>query len=342
MSVVGWDIGGVNMKVARIREGAVEHAISEPFAIQYRRNDLPHLIARLAAEMQSTDETLHAVTMTGELSQLFRTKREGVTSILDAVAEVLPATRTRIYSVDGRFLTSEEARSEPLKVAASNWSATARMVARSHPDAILIDVGTTTTDIIPVVEGALAADGASDVERLRASELLYLGALRTPIEAITHEVPIRGGWAGVSAEGFAIAGDVFLWLGDLDPRDYTVESPDRRPATRHFAGERIARMVCADREQLTDDDITIIADHVAEAALTRIATCLAKVQDRHPRIPIAVTTGLGEFLAVRAAQRLGLRVTPLSLRLGVHAARLAPAAAVALLLEEHAVETTDA
>jgi probable H4MPT-linked C1 transfer pathway protein len=333
-AIIGWDIGGVNTKVARVEHGTVSGAASEPFEIQYRRADLSTLIARLAAEMGSGDDTQHVVTMTAELSQLFRTKREGVWSVLDAVAEALTEPRVRIYAVDGRFLTLDEARREPIAAAASNWAATARVVARTHSDAILIDVGTTTTDIVPITGGDITALGLTDADRLRESELVYLGALRTAVEAISQEVPFRGGWAGVSAEAFAIAGDIYVWLGDLDPADYTVHTPDRRPPTRHFARERIARVICADCEQLADEEITAIAEHVAEAAITRVATAIARVQDRHPRIPIAVTTGLGEFLATRAARRLGLRVSSLAARLGPAAARLAPAAAVALLLEE--------
>src|SRR2546430_10215953 len=48
----------------------------------------------------------------------------------------------------------------------------------------------------------------SDVERLREGELVYTGALRTPVEAIAPTVPVGGRPTGVSAEGFALAGDV--------------------------------------------------------------------------------------------------------------------------------------
>jgi probable H4MPT-linked C1 transfer pathway protein len=162
---------------------------------------------------------------------------------------------------------------------------------------------------------------------------VYLGALRTPVEAITHEVPLGGAAAGVSAEGFALAGDVHLWRGDLDPRDYTVPTPDGRPATREFARERLARVVCADRETIDDGGIDAIAEHVAEAQVARIAAALTRVRERQPGIAVAVTAGLGDFLAERAARRVGLEVAPLARTLGLDAARYAPAAAVALLLE---------
>jgi probable H4MPT-linked C1 transfer pathway protein len=333
-AIVGWDIGGVNTKVALVRAGVIHATRSEPFEIQHRGDDLAALLRELAVAIGAPDDARHAVTMTAELSQRFRTKREGVEVVLDAVGGAFPAASSFVYTVDGRFLPPDEARREPLAVAASNWAATARIVARSHPDAVLVDVGTTTTDIVPIVEGRVAAAGFTDADRLRESELLYLGALRTPVEAIVHEVPFRGGSAGVSAEAFAIAGDVHRWRGELAEHDYTVPTPDRRPVAREFLRERLARIICADREQLSDEELSAIAEHVAESSVARIAGCIARVIDRHPRIPLAVTTGLGDFLATRAARRLGLHVTPLAAHVGADAARLAPAAAVALLLAD--------
>src|SRR2546425_10667130 len=176
--------------------------------------------------------------MTAELSQLFRTKREGVAFVLDAVTRTFPDGLVRVYAGGGRWRTADEARSERLAGAAATWAATARLVARPFPDCVLIDVGSTTTDIIPVVEGAPAAVGRTDPERLREGELVYTGALRTPAEAIASSVPFQGRPSGVSAEGFALAGDVHLWRGQLAPADYSVPTPDGRPATRGLAGGR--------------------------------------------------------------------------------------------------------
>ena len=131
----------------------------------------------------------HAVTMTAELSQAFRTKREGVHFVLDHVLAAFPDALVRVHTVDGRFIDAAAARAEPLAVAASNWAATARLVAQTWPDAVLIDIGSTTTDITPIVGGVIAARGRSDPERLREGELVYSGALRTPAEAIAPTVP---------------------------------------------------------------------------------------------------------------------------------------------------------
>lgn len=328
---MGWDIGGVNTKVARPSETGAIAARSRPFELQRDPAGLRAVLTELASAVGAKAGDRHAVTMTAELSQLFRTKREGVAFVLDAVAAALPERQVRVYTVDGRFLAIDAARREPLAVAAANWAATARLVARTHPDAILVDVGSTTTDVVPIAGGRVAARGRTDPERLREGELVYTGVLRTPAEAIAQAIRLDGAWTGVSAEGFALAGDVHVWRGALAPADYTVPTPDGRPATREFAGERLARVVCADRDLLDDAAIGAIADALAAAQIERIAAALARVRARHPAIELAVVTGLGDFLAEAAARQAGLHSTHLAATLGA-AARCAPAAAVALLL----------
>jgi (4-(4-[2-(gamma-L-glutamylamino)ethyl]phenoxymethyl)furan-2-yl)methanamine synthase len=335
---VGWDIGGVNTKVARAAGGRVLAARSQPFELQRAPDALVPLLARLARDVGARDGEPHAVTMTAELSQMFRTKREGVRFVLDAVAAALPGATVRVFAVDGRWLAPDEAAREPLAVAAANWAASARMVARAHPDCVLVDVGTTTADVIPVVGGRVAALGRTDPERLQSGELVYTGALRTPVEAVTHAVPLPGGEAGVSAEGFALVGDAHLWLGDLAPADYTVPTPDGRAASREGAGERLARVVCADRELLDDAAITAIARHVAEMQTLAVARAITRVRERQRpehRPDTAVVTGLGAFLAMAAARRAGIaRIVRLADEHDDAVARSTPAAAVAMLLGE--------
>ena len=55
-----------------------------------------------------------------------------------------------------------------------------------HPDALLIDVGSTTADVVPIVAGRVAATGRNDLERLQAGELVYTGVLRTNLAAIAR------------------------------------------------------------------------------------------------------------------------------------------------------------
>ena len=128
-----------------------------------------------------------AVTITAELSDAFRTKREGITFVLDAIQAALPKTELNIFGLDGQFHAPATAYEQPMLVAAANWLATALLVARDFTDCLLVDIGSTTTDIIPIRGGRVLAEGRNDPERLRQSELLYTGALRTPICAIVPQ-----------------------------------------------------------------------------------------------------------------------------------------------------------
>jgi (4-(4-[2-(gamma-L-glutamylamino)ethyl]phenoxymethyl)furan-2-yl)methanamine synthase len=333
MATVGWDIGGVNTKAARVVDGAVRAICSRPYELQRDPRALAPVLRELCAELGASAADRHAVTMTAELSQMFRTKREGVSFVLDAVDAAFPSGEIHVFTVHGQFVSSSQARLEPLRVAAANWAATAQQMSASHRDVLLIDIGTTSTDIIPIVGGRVAAEGLTDPARLVSGELVYTGAVRTPAEALASHVPLHGQMAGVSAEGFALAGDVHVWRGDLMPSDYTSPTPDGRPPARLYAGERLARVVCADREMLDEGAISIIADALADAQVERIAAAIARVVAGHPSLRTAVVTGLGAFIGARAARAAGLDVVLLAESLGDAAARCAPAASVALLLE---------
>lgn len=335
MPVVGWDIGGVNTKVAYVRDRRVVSVLGRPYEIQRDPHALVPLLRQMLREVGGADAMPHAVTMTAELSQIFRTKREGVHFVLHALETAFSTASINVYTVDGRFLSPADARQRPLAVAAANWAATARAIAVHHPNALLVDIGTTTTDLVPIVGGEVVAVGTTDPERLMSAELVYTGALRTPAEAIASYVPLGDALASVSAEGFALAGDVHVWRGDLDPADYTCPTPDGRPTTREFAGERLARVVCADREMLDEAAITRLADALARAQTRSIRAAIQRVLEPHPSIRVAVVTGLGAFLGVGAARALNLDVVPLSQELGEAGARCAPAVAVALLLEQN-------
>jgi hypothetical protein len=331
--ILGWDIGGVHTKAAAV-EGAACRTASIPFEIQRDPRGLSSVLRDLIQILGAADT--HAVTMTAELSRAFRTKREGVGFVLDALAAAAPGVEIHVYTTEGRFVTPEVARAAPLAAAASNWLATASLVARTVSDCLLIDIGSTSTDIIPILNGQVAAAGRTDPERLLSGELVYTGALRTPAEALVSRVPLWNGAARTAAEGFAVTGDAHLWLGRLQPADWSTATPDGRPAERAFAGDRLARLVCGDREMLDDAAVDGIAHAIADAQVRAVADGIAQVRGRadvRHAARRAIVTGLGDFIAADAARLAGLEVCHLSERLGA-AARVAPAVAVAMLLAD--------
>ena len=336
MIVLGWDIGGSNTKVCRVEPGGLAASISRPFEVRHAPQELVPFLRRLTAEVAGGEAVgAHAVTMTAELSRVFLTKREGVAFVLDAVEAAFGVTNVQVFTVDGAFITPAQARRDPLRVAAANWMATASLVSRTQPDAVLVDIGSTTTDIIPIVGARVVAEGRTDLERLASGELLYTGAVRTPVEALAADVCVHGRHYTLAAEGFATSADVHLWRGDLVPGDVTGGTADGRPATRDCAGDRLARALCADRELMDDDAVGELADALAGAQTNRVAAAIDRVAARHPAIRHAVVAGIGAFIAARAARAAGFEVRELAEAQGDGGSRCAPAAAVGLLLQDH-------
>jgi (4-(4-[2-(gamma-L-glutamylamino)ethyl]phenoxymethyl)furan-2-yl)methanamine synthase len=313
--VIGLDVGGANTKAAVVHGDGRVQIVSEPFEVWREPEALTDAIASVVARL-GLDRSPVALTTTAELVDVFPGKREGVRYVLEATRRALPGRRLRVITTAGELVDLEEARAAPLRCAAANWMATALLVARSLPDAILVDCGGSTTDVIPIAAGEVAARGRTDLERLLHDELVYTGALRTNIAAVLSKVPIGGEPCPVSSELFAISADAHLLRGSVTSEQCTCTFPDGRGTSLPEARSRLARVVCADPEQLAEDDLEAIAAAVEEAQVSSIAAALERVAARLPagasaKLPAGVpvvAVGVGAFLARAAAQRCRLPV----------------------------------
>jgi probable H4MPT-linked C1 transfer pathway protein len=343
VNVVGLDIGGANTKISFIKaeDGNVKtvKVFCEYFPIWKRRIDeLAPLLRNLRSKVAgSVGLDAVGVTMTAELSDAFQTKREGVNSILNSVEEAFRGVEILVLDVDANLISCEDARSKPLRVASANWVATGWMVSKIFSNCIVIDVGSTSTSIIPIVNGRIVAEGKNDLEKLINGELVYTGTLRTNIAAIVNSVPVRGRFARVSSELFATSGDVHIVLGNIGVEDYTTDTADGRGRSRVEALARLARVVCADIEMLSEDEIVDIARYVYHKQVEQICDGLRQVYDRikgltGPGITIVVT-GLGRrVLAYKAAQEAGFKnIVDLGEILGPDVALASPCVGVALM-----------
>jgi probable H4MPT-linked C1 transfer pathway protein len=274
-----------------------------PFEVWKRPEDLPLAIGSIAAILPPSSAT--ALTMTAELCDCYPTKRVGVNAVVDAVLQALPGRSLAIWGIDGAFHTVGEIRENPLLAAAANWLALAQLAARLAPEdaAILIDIGSTTTDLVPMARGTVAARGRSDTERLQTGELVYAGVRRTPIHALATELPVRGVPTGLAAELFASTLDVYLTLGDTASNPLDLSTADGRPATVEAAHDRLARMVGADREGFSADDareFAMAADRCLTDRLVRVAERACRATIGRPAV--AIIAGSGDFLAARVAR----------------------------------------
>jgi probable H4MPT-linked C1 transfer pathway protein len=333
LSSLALDIGGANLKAA----DGLGYASIRPFALWRQPGRLAEELAQLICASPPCERI--AVTMTGELADCFATKADGVRQILAAVTEAAGSRTVAVYQSNGEFTSVCDAASKPVLVAAANWHALASFAGRFVPDAagLLIDIGSTTTDIIPLADGHAGARGHSDLDRLFTGELVYTGVARSPVCAITSHLPYRAEWYPVAQEMFATTRDAYLMLNEL-PEDFgDTETADHRPATREGARARLARMFCADTTVYRDADAVEAARAIREKQVEIVAAAVSKVLARFERqLSTVIFSGEGEFLARRAIQHAKVTAPQIALcdKLGPALSRCAPAHALAVLARE--------
>ncbi len=333
MRWLGLDIGGANIKVADGQGYAAKYS----FCLWRESDRLADKLRTVVAESPPCDRV--AVTMTGELADCFATRTEGVQFILQAVQQATDGRPVRVYLVDGRFVAPAAAQTEALRAAAANWHALARFACRWVPSGcgLLIDIGSTTTDLIPLRNGRVETGCLTDTDRLLAGQLVYSGVERSPICGLVDRVPYRGRECPVMHEWFATTLDVYLLLGDINETAASRHTADGRPATKAAARVRLARMIGYPEPEFHHRDALAIARRVAQVQQERLATALRQVTSAMEEPPeVVVLSGEGEFLARRVLAQVGLncRILSLSAQLGPAISMAAPAHAVAMLARE--------
>jgi probable H4MPT-linked C1 transfer pathway protein len=294
MPALGLDIGGANLKAAT----SAGTACSVPFEIWRAPDELAFRLQELIGRFPPAD--LLAVTMTAELADCFSTKAEGVAAILRAVRQAAGPAPIVVWQTSGEFATSEKAIGRPKAVAAANWHALATWAGRLAPrgKSLLIDIGSTTSDIIPLHNGRPVARGLTDLDRLLNQELVYTGRRRTPLCGVAGTVTVHGRPCPVAAELFATMLDVCLLLGIIPEDETDRNTADGRPATIACAHDRLSRMVCCDRDEIDLAESRSIAACFANRQKTTLASAIDAVVSRdRERLEAVILSGSGEILA---------------------------------------------
>jgi probable H4MPT-linked C1 transfer pathway protein len=328
MKTIGIDIGGANTKIA----SADGEIIELHYIPLWKDTRLPAALEEIA-EKHRPDRV--SVVMTGELADCFEDKMAGIQFIMESVEQAFDCD-IRYIDSNGQFYDGS---GDLRKLAAANWAASANLIGAEIGDCIFVDMGSTTSDIIPIKAGKHAA-GLTDFSRLVRNELVYAGVLRTNLAYLIDSLDLAAGKCRISSELFATTADVYLLLGDISEDTYTCETADGAGKSKTDAMRRIARVVCADMAEISPDEIYRIAEQAKEKQIALLSEAIAQVAESN-ELSIIVSAGLGEFLIRAAAKRLGFECISVAQRWGEEISKVFPAYAAAKMFEADALKVAN-
>lgn len=295
-TIVGWDIGGAHLKACVRTAGTLVDVAQWPCPMWRGIEQLTEALGAATVRWPLVDEARHVLTMSGEMADLFEDRADGVARIIATIARRWPWARC--YAGDTGWVRLEDAPGRWLHIASANWLATASHAARVGDGGLLFDIGSTTTDLIPLGGGSVLTAARSDFERLASGELVYHGVVRTPLCALAPRVRWGAGEVNVMHELFATTADVYRLTGELAQEHDQQPSADGAGKDESATRRRLARMIGRDAAEATHADWLALALVWRSAQVEELSGQLRRVIARHVLDPrgVAVATGCGAFL----------------------------------------------
>ncbi|MBE6505036.1 MAG: H4MPT-linked C1 transfer pathway protein [Methanobrevibacter millerae] len=338
MKIAGFDIGGANTDLAVIdfENGEIKN-IEVDFAylpMWSNNDDLSRVLVELIEKICPLSEIdAVGISMTAELVDAYDTKKDGVLDVVNKCEKTFSCPIAYV-GIDG-MMSKKEIEKNPLKAAAANWIATAQIATLISDNCIFIDTGSTTTDIIPIKDGKECAIGKSDFDRSATGELVYTGTLRTNLASFLDKIEFNGKEYRVASELFAQTADVYTVLDLITPEDYVCDTFDGESKSKVDCAKRIARVVCADLEMLSEADIVEISKFIHQKQIEQIADGLKQVHETQG-LDLIITTGLGKDILDRpAAELLGLEVKSMGDILTDEECVVAPAVGTSVMMNKY-------
>lgn len=294
--LIGWDVGGAHLKACLTRRGQVVDVAQWACPLWQGMEHLERGLQAARARWAGLGQARHAVTMTGEMVDLFADREDGVQRIARHLAGSLQPVddgALRFFAGDAGWCSASDVARHWRHIASANWLATARHAALHFERGVLVDIGSTTTDLIVFAGGRVVSTSRTDAERLASGELVYHGVVRTPLCAFGPRIGWRGQALNVMNEYFATAADVYRLTGELDPSHDLYPSADNAPKDDLATRRRLARMIGLDEREASSGEWLAFARAWRALQAQELAGQLQRVMGTHEIAGDAVVVGAG-------------------------------------------------
>ncbi len=303
--VLGLDVGNAKVKVLYLQVSQGQalrvHWDSLPLPMSaHRPNDfklyLPLQILQFLKRHGIETHTLDQVVTCCSHSFGYDPYSESVKHLADILQGIFKVVPVSLVRCDGELTPVEEisalSESALYGYVFTNFYGSAWLGKSLIQKGLSLDMGTTTLDVIPIVNGAVDPEGLKNPEnylrfRYHQQRIHWLGMTITPLEAIAREVTCGG-------ESYQIV-----------PRGYSTESlfatghaSQRELLTQHAYGkkfplpEKARRDLCEsiglDNTLLTDDEVEEVRQSYYNALVKRVTEAIQQVAHRvFPETPVS-------------------------------------------------------
>lgn len=307
-SVIGWDVGGAHLKAALLdAQGVARQVVQVPCPLWRGLAQLEQAVEAVLREIPLASNQ-HVITMTGELVDIFANRHEGVLSIAKVMCESIEG-EVFFFAGQHDLVPPEQVAKHTDDVASANWLASATFVAQALPQALLIDIGSTTSDLVLLSDGKAHPLGLSDAERMRFDELVYTGVVRTPLMALCQKINFKGDMVNIAAEHFATTADVYRLTGELLPQYDMADTADGAGKSELESARRLARMIGHDVEYADMGTWKALAYEFRRVQIARLQEAVERAFLRNiiSKDAPLVGAGAGRYLIAAMAKEMGRR-----------------------------------
>ena len=313
LPIIGWDVGGAHLKAVLLNsDGRLLQVQQVPCALWRGLNELEGAIEVVLRNF-SVPSAMHAITMTGELVDLFSNRQTGVNEISRVMHIAFTGTKLfytgALNSDYAGFVNFDMVDNYWKNIASANWLASASYVAKHVEYGLLIDIGSTTSDFVLIYNHHPICLGLTDAVRMQTQELVYTGVIRTPLMAVTQKILFENIVTSLAAEHFATTADVYRLTGDLLAEVDMADTADGKDKSADASAQRIARMIGHDAEDAPLDAWKALAIEFKIKQVSRLQDVamehVARIKKKNNAKIIGA--GVGSFLARDIAMNMGMQ-----------------------------------
>ncbi len=287
---IGWDIGGANTKYCILNDNTIDCKIKS-CELWRTTKEIQKLISEIHKKFSNKYNIINAISMSGEMCDIFPTRELGVKQILSFFNN--QKSDNYVFSKNKKFIKINKNISSDL-IASMNWLAVATYLKNFNKNIIGIDLGSTTTDVLLVKNNKIFNKRKNDFTGLSSYELIYTGCLRTPILAIANKIKMRNKFYNVIPENFASIADVYNVLSVIPYKYNYTNSSDNRPKTNYYSMKRLARIFGFDYSKSHKNTILSLSKKIMSIHLSKIDYIINyHIKDKYSTIKDLKIIGIG-------------------------------------------------